>query len=278
MPDESDITPGGTPGAGDAGTETPGGGQFDGPEWLGSLPAELHSSASLRKFADVENLARGYVNAERLIGTDKIPVPKTDDDYKQVFLRLGASEDPKEYDLGLDALPAEVQGDIKAQADWFAEQASKLGITKTQAKGLVSEYGALLARGHAEAAANENYEFAMAQDQLRKEFGPAYDQRIALATRAASHFFSPELKAKIDASGLGRNAEFIKFCADLGLKNAEDIGVDKNGQTADTPSSLMEEISKAQAHPAYLDPTHPDHARIVRAVEALYQRMGNVGK
>ena len=120
MPDESDITPGGAPGAGDAGTETPGGGQFDGPEWLGSLPAELHSSASLRKFADVENLARGYVNAERLIGTDKIPVPKTDDDYKQVFLRLGASEDPKEYDLGIDALPAEVRGDIKDQADWFA--------------------------------------------------------------------------------------------------------------------------------------------------------------
>ena len=278
MPDESDVTPGGAPGAGDAGAETPGGGQFDGPEWLGGLPAELHTSASLRKFNDIENLARSYINAERLIGTDKIPVPKTDEDFRQVHLRLGASENPKDYDLGVDALPEEVRGDVKAQADWFAEQASKLGISKTQAKGLVAEYGALLARGKSEASAIEAYEFAMAQDALRKEFGPAYDQRIALANRAVSHFFSPELGAKIEESGLGRNAEFIKFCADLGLKNAEDIGVDKNGQTADTPNSIMDEISKMQANPAYLDPAHPDHARVVRTVESLYQRMGNVGK
>ena len=282
MPDESDI-PGGAPdsGAPDSGAPAggaPAGGQFEGPEWLGGLPADLHSSASLRKFNDIENLARGYINAERLIGTDKIPVPKTEEDFRQVYLRLGASEDPKDYDLGIEALPDTIRGDVEAQAGWFAEQAAKLGITKTQAKGLVTEYGALLARGKSEADAAEAYEFDMAHDTLRKEFGPAYNQRIALATRAVSHFFSNDLRAKIDSSGLGRNAEFIKFCADLGMKNAEDIGVDKNGQTADTPTGLTEEISKLQNNPAYLDSTHPDHARIVRQVASMYERLNNVGR
>ena len=46
-----------------------------GNDFLSTIPEELREHPSLSPIKDVENLARSYVNAQKLIGADKIPLP-----------------------------------------------------------------------------------------------------------------------------------------------------------------------------------------------------------
>lgn len=60
--------------------------------WRDTLPDELKMDASLLKFNDIPSLAKSYVNAQRLIGADKIALPgehATDDEWSEVYDRLG---------------------------------------------------------------------------------------------------------------------------------------------------------------------------------------------
>ena len=67
-----------------------------------SLPEDLRAEPSLRNFTDPVSLAKSYVHAQRMIGADKIPLPgksATDDEWRQVYKRLGAPDNPKGYDF-----------------------------------------------------------------------------------------------------------------------------------------------------------------------------------
>ena len=60
--------------AGDAGTGdgAKGGGAAD---WRSQLPKELQEDATLKKYTSVSALAGAYLNAQKLIGADKIAIP-----------------------------------------------------------------------------------------------------------------------------------------------------------------------------------------------------------
>ena len=55
--------------------------------WKDSLPEEIRGHKSLETIKDVGSLAKGFVHAESMIGSDKIAVPgkwATDDDWSAV--------------------------------------------------------------------------------------------------------------------------------------------------------------------------------------------------
>ena len=49
-------------------------------EFLKTLPKDLQNNPSLGRYSSTESLARAYLNAERMIGTEKVPIPKDDAD------------------------------------------------------------------------------------------------------------------------------------------------------------------------------------------------------
>ena len=57
--------------SGDPKTETP---QAT-TDWKASLSDEIRSDKSLENIKDIEGLAKSYVHAQKLVGSDKIPVP-----------------------------------------------------------------------------------------------------------------------------------------------------------------------------------------------------------
>ena len=67
-----------------------------GNDFLSTIPEELRDHPSLSPIKDVENLARSYVNAQRLIGADKIPMPvnPTEEDLDRIYSKLGTPESP----------------------------------------------------------------------------------------------------------------------------------------------------------------------------------------
>lgn len=277
MTDDNPTGPSGTPADGGQLAPAPSQPTFEGPEWLGSLSEDLKTSKSLGKFKDVENLARGYVNAEQLLGRDKLAMPKTDDEFKAVYAKLGCPEDPTKYGIDLKTLGVEMDERTaslaKKDLDAFLPVAKDLGLNTKQASELFKFYASNVQASTAASEADIAQETTIAEQTLRRELGQAYDAKISLANRALSSFGSKELISAIDASGLGRNTDFVRMMIKVGEGYAEEMGIDKNGQQTMTPSDLQAEISKAQANPAYLDGTHPEHRKAVEKVAYLFEQL-----
>ena len=60
-------------------------------DWRSTIPEEIRGHKSLEHIQDVGALAKSYVNAQSMIGADKIAIPgkhATDDDWGEVYRRL----------------------------------------------------------------------------------------------------------------------------------------------------------------------------------------------
>ena len=68
------------------------------------IPEDLREHPSLSPIKDVGNLARSFVNAQKLIGADKIPFPTnpTEEDLSNIYSRLGRPETPEGYEFATD--------------------------------------------------------------------------------------------------------------------------------------------------------------------------------
>ena len=91
--------------------------------FLESLPEYLRSEPSLRTFTDPASLAKSYVNAQRMIGADKIPKPGkswTDDQYNEFYNSVGRPDSADAYDMNLgDGMNETAISGLK-QAMWEA--------------------------------------------------------------------------------------------------------------------------------------------------------------
>ena len=66
-------------------TETPA-------RFIDGLAEDIRNEPSLQNIQDVDQLAKGYVHEQRMVGADKIPLPNkhaTDEDWNQFYSRLG---------------------------------------------------------------------------------------------------------------------------------------------------------------------------------------------
>lgn len=251
-----------------------GGSTFEGPEWMSGLPEDLQSSKSLSKFKDVENLARGYVNAEKLIGRDQIPMPKTDDEFMEAYTRLGCPEDVNGYKVTYEPFEDEsIRGIMDADLKSFLPWAKEAGLNNKQATVIFNKYAGHIKGLMAQRDAQVSSEMASAQAALKSEFGEQTDAKLAFANRALSALGDESLIEAITNSGLGRNPAFIKMMVKVGELHAEELGIDKTGSSGlMSPNDLSNAISELQAHPAYLDASHPEHKAIVNRVTQLFAR------
>lgn len=255
-------------------TET--GTKFDGPEWMSSMPDDIKSSVSLTKFKDIENLARGYMNAERLLGRDKIPMPKTDEEFADVYAKLGCPTDIKDYQIKVsdEGASKELKKVFKADLETFLPVAKQIGLNNKQASAVFGAYTKAVIESNKAAELQQGIEFAKAEAEIRAEYGEATDVKLALANRVISQLGGEDVANAIAASGLGRNPKFVRMMVKLGERHAEELGIDKTGNSnMATPSTLKQQIADLQASTAYWDATHPEHKLTVERVTQLFMRL-----
>lgn len=269
--------PGGAPGGGapkEGGSNTP-------ESWYSGLPDDLKNDANITKYKSMEDFARGHVSAVSMLGRDKIPMPKSDAEFLDVYKRLGMPETKDDYkfeEVEYD-IPENVYSKQERDADKaaFRAWAHELGMTQKQATGLYDKF-----MKHQEASMKSMSAFVDAQmakcnDIMHSTWGEAAETNLTVANRAMSKFFSPGVVEAITASGLGRNFEFIQGLYNLGAKSLDELGIDKRGNSTRTPEQLQQEIGQLQAHPAYFDRTHPEHRQVNDQVMALLERLGSGG-
>lgn len=247
-----------------------------GNEFLNMIPEELRSHPSISPIKDVENLARSYVNAQRLIGADKIAVPvnPTDEDLDRIYDRLGRPESPKDYKFDLDGNV--ITEEVAAN---YADVAHKLRLTPDQAKGVLDYYRSAVEQFDSNSL--ENAEIAKEQtvQSLRQEWGRAFDQKVEAAARVAQEFADPEMFniTLADGSKLGDNAEFIKAFAKIAdfrqSVTSEDTVAEMSQSNVMTPATAQAEIDAImndKSH-AYWDRKNPIARQ--KAVERMQHLM-----
>lgn len=244
--------------------------------WFTGIPEgsfDERDTEILKRFGDVPALAKGYMNAFNLVARDKIPMPQNEQEFEEVYNRLGRPQDAAEYELKFpEDMPEDLQQRMAPGQDWFKTAAHSAGLNKAQAAKLYGEYASLIAKNNQATVDRIESEMDTARTALKEELGEAYDGKLTLANRAISEIGGEDLIKLFEETGMGRNPVVVKAFIKMGEMMAEETGLDVDGQSTDTMQSLDAEIAKIQADPAYMDSKSPEHKILVEKMSKLMAR------
>jgi hypothetical protein len=244
-----------------------------GKTWKEAISEEYRSNPNIEKFTELDALAKSYINAVSMIGTDKIPLPgktATDEQWNEVYNKLGRPESADKYTLELKTDVAPVDENV---IKGFAQNAHKLGLNNKQAQGILEFYKQTLEGSAKEMSVNMESAQAEATNTLRSEWGKTYDENLRKASSVAQTYLEPELldTQLRDGSRLGDNPKIIKAFANIANLLSEDkiIGTEADNvlQGREIEKEIEELTSDKQG--AYWNKMHPNHTKVVNQVLAL---------
>jgi hypothetical protein len=241
-----------------------------------TLPPELANHPIVTKYkGDPIEITRALIEVQDLIGPEKIILPSKDaneDEWnKRVWNRLGRPEKADGYALPTDLqIPKDLPIDERLVTN-FKGAAHKLGLLPHQVAGMykwfITEQIAGLENMKTSGTAARNE----AETKLRREYGAAFDQNIALGEKVLNSFGDPELVSFLKKNGLNNDPNMIRFLAKMGSAFSEDQLVGKPKGLTMTPEEAQAEIAKIKGDPKhpYYNADHPEHKAAVEKMLAL---------
>lgn len=243
------------------------------PTWRDALPTELREEPSIKLFNDVSALAKSYLHAQKQIGADKLSVPgkhATDEDWNQVYSKLGLPKELKDYDVKLE-------GDMidKDFVSKFKETAHKAGILPKQAQLLANWFQEVNKTSTEQVKQQREQQVKTQLEGLKAEWGAAYQQNLSQAAMILQELNDPLLNEYVAKTGLGNDPQFIKLCQRISSKYL------KEGTIVEGQAQMQGKLTPAQAqieankilgdtkHP-YYDTNHPNHKAAVAEVQGYF--------
>ena len=247
-------------------------------EFLQQLPEEIRDHPRLQSINDVGNLGLSFVNAQRLIGADKIPLPKnpTEDDLSNIYSKLGRPDEPSGYAIQADGQIL-TEGDVNT----YTDIAHKLCLSKTQANGILDYYRSSIQQTTEAMSKDAQQQKQQIEQNLKAEWGADYDAKVNQANRAVADIAGQDLLDMVlqDGTKVGNHPAFIKaFASFADFKNSvtkEDTisenSVNYRMSTAEAKSKL-DAIMSDKTH-AYWDRKAPAPIRekAVKEVQDLFE-------
>ena len=240
--------------------------------WRDSLPEELKSNASLEKFSDVSTLAKSYINAESMIGKDKMVVPganTTEEEWNDIYDKLGRPSDPNGYELTAEIAEGE-QIDEQLMSS-FKDAAHKHGLSPTQAQGLLDFYNSISSQSMVDMENNAILAQEDSSRTLREEWGRSYEENLNKASNVAKQFLGEDIFSVqlADGSLLGDNASLIRGLNKIATVVSEDTLVGDKDSAASN-AGMQQQINDLTApNSPYWNKMDPQHEATVQKVLAL---------
>lgn len=244
-----------------------------GSDWRSGLSPDDRAWVEAKGFKDGAAAAVAFRNLEKVMGGEKLPRPKGDDDaagWDATYKALGRPDKPDDYKL-----PVPDGGD-GAFAKEAAPVLHKLGLSQKQAAGLAEWWNTHATKVQADAAAAQATASEAEMVQLKQEWGGQYDANVEAGRRAARQFgLDAAAIGKIE-SGLG-SAATIKLLTKLGLALGEDPGPAGKGTQSfgSTKEQAQHQINQKKLDKdfmaAYFDPRNPGNAAAKQEMERLHQ-------
>jgi len=248
-------------------------------EFLQQLPEEIRDHPSLQSIKDVPNLALSYVNAQRLIGADKVALPKnpTEDDLNNIYTKLGKPEQPSGYQIKADGQIL-TEGDVNT----YTDIAHKLGLSKTQANGILDYYRSSIQQTTEAMSKDSEQQRQQIEQSLKAEWGADFDAKVSQANRAVADIAGQDLLDMTlqDGTKVGNHPAFIKaFSNFAAFKNSvtkEDTISENSVNYRMSPAdaqSRIDSIMNDKSH-AYWDRKNPiARTKAVQEVNDLYEML-----
>ena len=248
-------------------------------EFLQQLPEEIRDHPSLQSINDVGNLGLSYVNAQRLIGADKIPLPKnpTEDDLSNIYSKLGRPDEPSGYAIQADGQIL-TEGDVNT----YTDIAHKLGLSKTQANGILDYYRSSIQQTTEAMSKDAQQQKQQIEQNLKAEWGADFDAKVSQANRAVADIAGQDLLDMVlqDGTKVGNHPAFIKaFASFADFKNSvtkEDTisenSVNYRMSPADAQSKI-DSIMNDKSHPYWDRKNAVARDKAVKEVQDLYEML-----
>jgi hypothetical protein len=255
----------------------PGGAQPQQPSgaWYDALPEELRGDGLVKKYPSLPAFVDGFRNAQKLIGAEKLPLPRADappEVWEHVYSRLGRPEAPEGYEL---QRPEGVTITAPEPLEkGYKETAHKLGLNTRQAQELYSWYLQNAQQSNGQFEEGLQAERGEAEAKLRQEWGRAFDQNLAQAQGAMRRLFDQADIESLEARGLGDDPAFVRMLAKVGRAMGEDSVDGKPAAALLSPADAQRRISDIMGDPRhpYRDTRHPAHQQAVNDMAALFEQ------
>jgi hypothetical protein len=228
-------------------------------KWKSQLPADFANSPTLKPYPDTKegftNAIKSHLSLEKLLGHEKIPVPKGKDDVEgwNAFQKaFGIPDKPDGYNLEDAKVPDHIKG-MTFDKTKFAEIIHKNKLTPDQAKDLWKSYTQMTTQIYENAVKSQKEKMTAIINQMRGEWGDAYQTKVELGQMVINKFSDNQEMNDYITSVLASDPMGIKFLAKIGDQFAENkIGEFKNAKYSLTPEEAQKEIDEIRR-----DPNHP---------------------
>lgn len=223
----------------------------------------------------VEDLGRSYLNLEKLLGREKVPVPVDESDeegWNRWYAATGRPEKPDEYEFERPDLPQDLPYDEESEKA-FREWAHINGLNKKQAKNLYDAYVKTQVDRHAEYHNLQKQSRAKIEGDLRREYGNQYEGKVALAKSAIQSFTDPDYRQFLDESGLGNDPRMIRAWIRVGEKMNGESKLKGAPQQQAQPQDLDRAIAefRDKYKDALFDKNHVNHDIRVKEYNRLFE-------
>lgn len=231
-------------------------------DWRDGLGADIRNG--LGDVNSVEDLAKGYVSAQQMIG-NSIRIPSKEagqEDWDKFYGKFSdvpglTRYNPDDLSSLYEAAgrPADAKGyQIEGAPEDFLQVAHEAGLNRQQVESLL-DYEKNLNAQHESA---EQDSLTNGINTLRQEWGLAFDRKVEEGQRAVAFLeqTAPGLAEALDATGAGNHPAVIKVFQALGanLKEGEGFAGTNSGNSGMTPSE-----ARAQIEEIHSNPQHPYH-------------------
>jgi hypothetical protein len=219
------------------------------------------------------DMAKSYVELEKAVGADKVVLPAADADILKWdgWTKLGTPDDAADYPMaapdGFEAYDASLSDDMRAA---FHEAR----LTPAQAQHIHDKFVDRMIT----TTETINGDFANTQQkgetELKKEFGTAFDDRIAAAKRGINEYGGEELMVALVNAGLGSNPSVVRAFAKIGMtlkQSGQFKDAEGSGRFGTTPDAAKDQIAEIRANPALYDKAHAEYKVLNERLTRLTQ-------
>lgn len=243
---------------------------FEAPAWLKGVPEELVKEPSVKNLPDLQSLVKSYVSAQKMIGAEKVVIPKKDataEQWGEFYKKIGLPEQLDKYNITKD------ESSLLEPTffDAFKEAAFKNGILPHQAQGLLSTFDNIAKTNTEKFSAEAKAQAENNITALKTEWGDAFGSKLEIIKETVDKFGGDDLRSVLQNAGLATNPIIAKAFLQIGENLQEKAPKGLEAKSPGQVKQSIDEIMGDRNHP-YHNPSHIGHAAAVREVEALFQK------
>lgn len=244
--------------------------------WKDSLPEDIRGEKCLDVVTDFPNAIKQLVNAQKAIGRNRVAIPgdkSTPEEVDAFYAAIGRPKVADDYKV-------EVVDDLK---EMFSEEqlaqskklAHSIGLTQKQYEAIVKAEMERVTKAVEKFSADEDARKLAAEDELKKRFGRAYDERMQMANKLVREAIPADEARMLFLEKYGNDPDIIEFVSTVGARLSE--GKARIAElTTDTPAEAKAKIAEIQKDPAFLNGTlkrtNPaEHQKKVQQLRELHK-------